>query len=417
MHPLLQNKIIAQKERIEEWLRSHEREAASALALYMSADIRDAGFKVAPIDANLYPAGFNNLAPDFYPLAVKHLSAALQKQGIPPGQKLLVISEEHTRNLFYLENIHALCNLLQQAGYAVDVASQFSIEGELYTDGALVLKTASGKTVRLFSPEYAEAHLYEYAALIMNHDSSAGTARWIREAALPILPPWQAGWHSRSKARHFAHYRALVCELAELVQIDPWFLAPLDMAITGIDINSDTDRATVASKAELLLAEIQAKYDEYQIREKPFVFLKSDHGTYGMAMLSFENAGEILEINRKEKNKLFKGKSSVIVKDYLLQEGIPTIAKQENHFAETVVMLADNQFIGSFSRVNEIKDARTSLNSTGMYFKMHRIEETESDASRVALILTRVAGIALAREIGELVAYGQPGKSAPLSCF
>lgn len=413
MHPLLQNKIIAQEKRIEEWLRSLEKE----VPLYMSADIRDAGFKISPIDANLYPAGFNNLSSEFHPLAIEHLGTALAQQGIPPGKKLLVISEEHTRNLFYLENIHALCMLLQQAGYTVDTASQFLIEGEPYHDNALLLKTASGKTVRLFSPEYAAEHLHEYAALIMNHDSSAGSAHWIREATLPVLPPWQAGWHSRSKARHFAHYRSLVCELASIVQVDPWFLAPLDTAITGVDINSDTDRATVAAKAEQLMAQVQAKYDEYQIREKPFVFLKSDHGTYGMAMLSFESAGEILEINRKEKNKLFKGKSSVVVKDYLLQEGVPTIAREANHFAETVVMLAGNQFIGSFSRANGTKDARTSLNSTGMYFKPHRRAETETDAARVAVILTRVAGIALAREIGELVAHGQPGKSSLLSCF
>jgi glutamate--cysteine ligase len=250
----------------------------------------------------------------------------------------------------------------------------------------------------------------------MNHDSSAGTADWIKNAPVPVLPPWQAGWHSRSKARHFAHYRALMKELAAIVGVDPWFFFPLDLSVTGIDINSDSDRARVAEQAAQLLRQIQAKYDEYQITEKPFVFLKSDHGTYGMAMLSFDSAGEIMEINRKEKNKLFKGKSSVVVKDYLLQEGVPTILRVAGHCSETVVMLANNQFIGCFARANTQKDARTSLNSTGMYFKPYTLAETENPPTRVAALITRVAGIALQREICELIAHGAPGTAEPLPC-
>ncbi|HRP68972.1 MAG TPA: glutamate--cysteine ligase, partial [Turneriella sp.] len=214
----------------------------------------------------------------------------------------------------------------------------------------------------------------------MNHDSSAGTAQWIQEVAIPVLPTWRAGWHTRSKARHFTHYAALATELGGIIGVDPWFLSPLGVRLNDVDINEDASRSRIAAHAETLLKAIQAKYNEYQIGEKPFIFLKSDHGTYGMAMLSFDNAAEILEINRKEKNKLFKGKSSVVVKDYLLQEGIPTILKDAvpggkiAYTAESVIMLANNRFIGKFLRVNEQKDTRQSLNSTGMFFKPVTLE-------------------------------------------
>lgn len=412
MHILLQNKLVAHFAQIEEWLHSLEQD----VPLYMSADIRDAGFKIASIDANLYPAGFNNLDASFHPLAAAHLKDALSRYGVSAGSRLLLISEEHTRNGFYLENIRALSGLLSSAGYTVDIASQFPIPDQTYHNHTLELRTSSGNPLLLFDPAFAAERLGEYAALVMNHDSSAGTADWIRNATIPVLPPWQAGWHSRSKARHFAHYRALMAELASFVGIDPWFFSPLDAHITGIDINSDADRAQVAERTTELLRQIQAKYDEYRIQEKPFVFLKSDHGTYGMAMLSFDDAREILEINRKEKNKLFKGKSSVVVKDYLLQEGVPTIVREAEHYSETVVMLANNQFIGCFARANEQKDARTSLNSTGMYFKPHRLADTSNDATRVAALITRVAGIALQREICELVKNGAPGTADPLPC-
>lgn len=412
MNLLLQNKILAQASRIDEWLHSLEKD----VPLFMSADIRNAGYKIASIDANLYPAGFNNLDASFHPLATQNLAAALARYGIIPGGRLLLISEEHTRNLFYLENIHALSGLLRAAGFEIDISTQFTVDGESYTENRLELTSASGKPVTLLSPDYAASALGDYAAIVMNHDSSAGTAGWIKSAKIPVLPAWQAGWHSRSKARHFAHYRALMNELGAISGIDPWFLSPLDAHITGVDINADDARTAIAAKADILLKQIQAKYDEYHIQEKPFVFLKSDHGTYGMAMLSFDNAAEILEINRKEKNKLFKGKSSVVVKDYLLQEGVPTIVRSGEHFSESVVMLANNQFIGKFARANEQKDARTSLNSTGMYFKKITLSECYNDETRVAALITRVAGIALQREICELVADGVPGTAAPAPC-
>lgn len=411
MNTLLQNKILAALPRTNEWLESIEQN----VPLYMSADIRDAGFKIASIDANLYPAGFNNLDPSFHEMAASQLKAALARYGVAAGTKLLIVSEEHTRNLFYLENVHALCTILRKAGFDTEVSTQFALEGENYQNGRLTLTTAKGSTLEINNPHDIESRIGEFAAVVMNHDSSAGTADWLKTVSIPVLPAWQAGWHTRSKARHFAHYRDLMHDFGKIVGVDPWFFSALDAHITDTDINADASRAQIAGKAEMLLKEIQAKYDEYQITEKPFVFLKSDHGTYGMAMLSFDNAAEILDINRKEKNKLFKGKSSVVVKDYLLQEGVPTVIQVPGasgaHFAESVMMLANNQFIGKFGRVNEQKDARSSLNSTGMYFKPLALAECQNPETQVATVITRIAGVALQREISELVKPGTPHAS------
>lgn len=401
---MLQNKIRAARPRIEEWLKSLEKD----VPLFMSADIRDGGFKIASIDANLYPAGFNNLHESYHEIAGSHLKSALAHYGVGTGARLLLVSEEHTRNLFYLQNIHALSGMLKAAGFQVTTATQFRLEGESYINNALQLTTAHGDTVELKDPDIIAENLQDFDAIIMNHDSSAGTADWIKAASIPVLPAWQAGWHTRSKARHFAHYRTLMQDFGKIVGVDPWFFCPLDQHITGVDINSDEARKMISEKAEILMKDIQAKYDEYQIKEKPFVFLKSDHGTYGMAMLSFDTAAEIADINRKEKNKLFKGKSSVVVKDYLLQEGVPTIVKDGANWAESVVMLASNQFIGKFARVNEQKDARTSLNSTGMYFKQIPLSECGDDQTQVAVLITRIAGIALQYEVCELVKPNEP---------
>ncbi|MCS6972756.1 MAG: glutamate--cysteine ligase, partial [Leptospiraceae bacterium] len=282
MNRLLAQKILQHESRIDEWLRAHEKKSP----FYLSADVRDAGFKVCPIDANLYPAGFNNLHPEFHGVAAQSLRNALADNGVYPESKLLVVSEEHTRNLFYLENLHVLGHIFEMAGFAVEFASQFVLPDVEYENGLCRLVTAKNNTVVLLHPELAAERLEQFAAIILNHDSSSGTAEWIQAAHKPVLPPWQAGWHSRSKACHFVHYRNLVAELAHIAGLDPWFLSALDAPVRDVDINLPKDRERVAEAAEKLLAQIAEKYAEYGIREKPYVFLKSDHGTYGMAMLT-----------------------------------------------------------------------------------------------------------------------------------
>ena len=46
---------------IESWFRQQFRETPAPF--YASVDLRNAGYKLAPVDTNLFPAGFNNLHP------------------------------------------------------------------------------------------------------------------------------------------------------------------------------------------------------------------------------------------------------------------------------------------------------------------------------------------------------------------
>ena len=47
------------------------RMAGAHAAVLRSVDLRNAGFKLAPVDTNLFPGGFNNLNQDFLPLACR----------------------------------------------------------------------------------------------------------------------------------------------------------------------------------------------------------------------------------------------------------------------------------------------------------------------------------------------------------
>ena len=43
----------------------------------------------------------------------------------------------------------------------------------------------------------------------------------------PVIPPAELGWSQRLKSGHFQYYSDVSNEFAKLIDIDPWFIAPL----------------------------------------------------------------------------------------------------------------------------------------------------------------------------------------------
>lgn len=105
---------------VERWLRTQWLDHTPPF--YASVDLRNAGYKLAPVDTNLFPGGFNNLNTDFLPLCVQAAMAAVEKI-CPEARNLLLIPENHTRNQFYLMNVARLANILQHAGLNVRIGS------------------------------------------------------------------------------------------------------------------------------------------------------------------------------------------------------------------------------------------------------------------------------------------------------
>ncbi|MFA5824604.1 MAG: glutamate--cysteine ligase, partial [Gallionellaceae bacterium] len=120
--PLLQleQRILTAQPVIEHWFRKQWLEHTPPF--YSSVDLRNSGFKLAPVDTNLFPGGFNNLNPDFLPLCVLAMQNAVEKI-CPEARGVLLIPENHTRNQFYLQNVAQLVTILKQAGMRVRVGS------------------------------------------------------------------------------------------------------------------------------------------------------------------------------------------------------------------------------------------------------------------------------------------------------
>ena len=105
---------------IEQWLRNEWQ--MHAAPFYCSVDLRNSGFKLAPVDTNLFPGGFNNLNREFMPLCVQAMMVAIDK--ICTGARsVLLIPESHTRNIFYLQNLATLHAIMRHAGIHAGVAN------------------------------------------------------------------------------------------------------------------------------------------------------------------------------------------------------------------------------------------------------------------------------------------------------
>ena len=179
----LEKNMLDAMPKIEHWFRTQWLEYAAPF--YASVDLRNSGFKLAPVDTNLFPGGFNNLNPDFLTLCVQAAMVAVEKV-CPEARRLLIIPENHTRNTYYLRNVVELTNILKQAGLDVRIGSispDITVPTTLEThDGQkLLLEPVIRVGNRIKLPKItlndeASTCLEEFdsCAILLNNDLSAG---------------------------------------------------------------------------------------------------------------------------------------------------------------------------------------------------------------------------------------------------
>jgi len=328
-------------------------------------DLRNSGFKLAPVDTNLYPGGFNNLGPAFMPLAVQAASAAVAKI-CPEAKNLLLIPENHTRNKWYLESVATLAMILRQTGLEVRV-------GGLSVEEKTELESTTGKKILLEPLKRDGARLglegFDPCAILVNNDLSAGIPEILKGLdGQVLLPPLHAGWALRRKSSHFTAYDEIAAEFAAMLRIDPWLLNPHHARCGEIDFQARAGEECLASNVSMLLEKIRAKYLEYGIKDTPYVAVKADAGTYGMGVMMVRDAAEVRDLNRKQRNKMAMVKEGLAVTDVILQEGVHTTERVEERAAEPVVYMLDQFVIGGFYRVHGARAADENLNAPGMHF-------------------------------------------------
>jgi glutamate--cysteine ligase len=408
----INRKVEEKAEEIENWIKEQSRRIK--VPLYTSVDLRISEHKITPVDTNVFPAGFNNLCQVF-----RERAANLFREHFisnhPEAKKILIIPELHTRNPYYWENIYVLKSILESVGFLVGIGL---VSDELYED-EVRFKTVGGREVHAFRLKRNDHRVFisEFTPdlLLINNDFSSKCPKVLKDIWQPIEPPVEIGWHTRRKNIHFEFYNKLAQEVAEIIGIDPWIISIKTISQSGVDFDDPEDREKVAQSANSVLDELRSEYARRGIKENPFLFVKSNSGTYGMAVISVFGADELRTLNAEGRKQMRVSKGGKPVRDVVIQEGIPTSLRLGSEVVgEPVVYLVKAKTAGGFLRLNKGKSEFDNLNTRGMEFSCLSFQkedtcekgECEKFFHLAYQLIARTATIAAGYEIEKILKEG-----------
>jgi glutamate--cysteine ligase len=354
----LEQRVLDSMPAIERWFRLEWMEHTPPF--YTSVDVRNSGFKLAPVDTNLFPRGWNNLTPEMLPLAVQAAMAAIEKI-CPEARNLLVVPENHTHNTFYLSNLLQLKRIFHQAGLNVRFGSlnpdikeptNFNVpNGEAITIEPLI-RSDTRLGLKDFDP----------CTILLNNDLSAGIPGMLEDLHEQfLLPPLHACWSVRRKSRHFQAYEEVAKRFGKLLGMDPWLINPLYAKCGEVDFAAGVGMDSLSSHVDALLTKIRRKYKEYGINDKPFVIVKADNGNCGMGIMTVRDVKDLDLQN-------IKPQEGLTLTEVIVQEGVLTHERVNDAVAEPVVYMMDRFVVGGFYRVHAERAVDESLSAPGASF-------------------------------------------------
>ncbi|MBK70815.1 MAG: hypothetical protein CMB43_00050 [Euryarchaeota archaeon] len=362
------NQLIESKRQdITDWMS--KKRAEVPIPIYGSVDVRDAGWKIAVVDANHFPAGFNNVASE----DEQHLSALLKNHITRQDENcewVHLYPESHTRNAAYVENLKTLQRLIQDAGFRCTVGSpELAEHGSLAgISGPLNLEVVSVEQIAGEDNIVVDGNAPDL--ILLNNDLTEGLVPGL--ATGKVSPPPVMGWHARKKSHHYEALSSYVSEIAELIGIDSWNLMTDWFVSKDKCLDRESCRIELAAEVDNFIMKIKDQYDLLGIDREPVVFIKNDSGTYGLGILSVRSGDELLSLSNRKMRKLMYSKGGVEVENFLIQEGIPTrLETADGGPVEPVVYLVDGQAASWFYRINEKKSDIENLNSPSATFQSY----------------------------------------------
>lgn len=363
MKEQLHNNLCNQSSKLTNWFC--EKSQNLNVPIYSSYDIRDAGFKISNVDANIFPAGFNNICPTDKESSIGLFGQYLKKHYGDSVKKILLVTEEHVNNPFYWENVLTIQKLLIASGQEVLVGIPRRLSQPV------LIQSATGTSLQVVSAfEDSEAvKNFKPDLVISNNDFSDAHDEWASLLTLPMNPPRELGWYQRKKSRYFDNYNGLVKEFSDLMNFDPFLLSVETEVFQDFDINEIDSRAQLAERVDKMILKLKNEYEKRGIQEQPFVFVKNNAGTYGLAVMRVGSGEEVLQWNSKSRSKMKAAKGGREVEEVIIQEGIPSRVQSDGITAEPVIYMIGCELAGGFLRTHAEKNNTESLNSPGAVFK------------------------------------------------
>ena len=361
----LEQRVIDSMPAIERWFRLEWMEHTPPF--YSSVDVRNAGFKLAPVDTNLFPGSWNQLTPQMLPLAVQAAMAAIEKI-CPEARNLLVIPENRTDSPGYLQNVAQLVRIFHLAGLNVRVGS---VNPDIKEPTEVTLPNGDRLT---FEPVVRSQHRlglqhFDPCTILLNTDLSAGAPGILEDLHEQyLLPPLHAGWSVRRKSHHFRSYEEVSKRFGKLLGIDPWLINPMFNTCGEVDLAHGSGIECLTSNVDALLAKIKRKYKEYGINERAFVVVKSDNGTSGRGVATVRDVKDLDALVRKAREKGADDAGGTRA-DVIIQEGVLTNERIGKSVAEPVVYMMDRYVVGGFYRVPGERGDDENLNPPGARYQ------------------------------------------------
>jgi glutamate--cysteine ligase len=356
----LEQRILDSMPAIERWFRLEWMEHTPPF--YSSVDVRNAGFKLAPVDTDLFPASWHNLTPSMLPLAVQAAMAAIEKI-CPEARNLLIVPDNQVRNTFYLSNLAQLRRVFHMAGLNVRIGS---ISPDVKK--ATTIELPNGESITLEPVVRTKGRLgvkdFDPCTILLNTDLSAGVPGILEDLNEQyLLPPLHASWSTRRKSMHFKCYEEVCKRFGKLIGVDPWLINPMFDKCGAIDLETEVGLQTLTTHVDSLLTKIRKKYKEYGIKEKPFVIVKADDSSNGMGILTVREVKDMDAL----KAKIQSGAAGALkgLNELILQEGVLTNERMNDAVAEPVVYMMDRYVVGGFYRIHAERGVDESLAAPG----------------------------------------------------
>ena len=342
----LEQRVLDSMPAIERWFRLEWMEHTPPF--YTAVDVRNAGFKLAPLNASLFPTAWHNLSPDMLPLAVQAAMAAIEKI-CPEARNLLIIADNAIRNTFYLSNLAQLQQIFHMAGLNVRIGS---ISPDVKSNASVDLP--DGRSLHIEPVLRSNGRIgvtnFDPCTILLNNDLHTGVPGILEDLYQQhLLPPLHAGWSTRRKSNLYRSYEELAKRFGKLIGIDPWLINPMHDKLTSVPLAEGKGVEQLMDAADSMLGKIKRRYKEFGIKEKPFAVLKADNGRNGIACMTVRDAKQIELLLEKQCKTIDSHQEP---QDILIQEGVLTHERMNDAVAEPVVYLMDRYVVGGFYRVH-----------------------------------------------------------------
>ena len=344
---------------LEQWFS--KKYAEIDLPIYASVDVRFSGWKVSVVDANYFPAGFNNISEELIPNMSNLFIEYVDKRNLKISH-IHILPESHTRNTAYVENIITIREIIKKAGFKVTIGSS-ELNGYNLLEGIT-------EDVELNHVEIDENNKLLIDGvmpdlILLNNDLTGGIVPGLSGM---VLPHTEMGWHKRRKSNHYSVLEELVNEISEIINIDPWILMPMWFVSEEKCLELESCINKLSKDIDSMIERIKQKYTQYGIESEPVVFIKNDRGTYGLGIISIKSGNEIRNLSNRMIKRLTYGKGGESAENFLIQEGIPTSLKSNFSVLEPVSYTIGGEESFWFFRSNSKKNEFDNLNSPSSEF-------------------------------------------------